>query len=64
MVIGTVAIIISGISIGAWTAGEQASANFAMETKEQRNLRSKVGLYTGLVGLVAFCLASVIWFLK
>lgn len=60
MVIGTVAIVISGISSGAFTSGMQARANFATETKEDRDQRSKVGLYTAVIGLVAFSIAGMI----
>ena len=63
MVIGTVAIVISGIFSGAWTSGMQARANFATETKEHRDQRNKFGLYTGVIGLIAFSIAGLIWYL-
>lgn len=63
MVIGTVAIIISGLTSGAWTSGMQARANFATETRENRDQRNKVGLYTGIIGVVAFIIAGVISYL-
>lgn len=64
MVIGTVAIVISGVAIGAWTSGMQARANFATETKAHRDQRNKLGLYTGIIGLVSFSIAGLIWYLR
>ena len=64
MMIGTVAIVISGISIGAWTSGMQARRNIETETMEHRDQRNKLGLYTGIIGLVAFSIAGLIWYLR
>ena len=63
MVIGTVAIIIAGLTSGAWTSGMQARANFATEARESRDQRNKVGLYSGVIGVVAFIIAGVISYL-
>lgn len=64
MVIGIVAIIISGLTSGAWTSGMQARANFATETRENRDQRNKVGLYAGVIGIIAFIIAGMISYLE
>lgn len=64
MIIGVIGIIISGIFIGAWTSGQQQRANFHSETKEHRHFRTKVAIVSGLIGLISFGIAGLIYFLK
>ncbi len=63
LVIGIISIIISGISIGAWVNGEQQRANFHSETAEHRNVKTKVSMVFGLVGIVALSAAGLMYFL-
>ncbi|MEH7275881.1 DUF5316 family protein [Neobacillus vireti] len=63
IIVGLVGILISGISIGAWTDGQQQRANFYTETTKDRHFRTKIGLYTGLGGLISLGIAALIYFL-
>lgn len=63
LIIGVACVIISGIFIRAWTGGEQQRADFYSETKEQRNLRTTIGLYSGLVCVVSLGIAGLIYIL-
>ena len=62
-IVGVVAILISGIFIGAWTDGQKQRANFYSETEEDRNFRTKIALYSGLAGVVSLAIAGLIYFL-
>jgi hypothetical protein len=63
LIVGVVGILISGVSIGAWTDGQQQRANFYTETTKDRHSRTKIGLYTGLGGLISLGIAGLIYFL-
>jgi hypothetical protein len=63
VIVGVIAFILSGISIGAWTDGQQQRANFHSETKEHRNFRTKIAMVSGLVGLISLGVAGFIYFL-
>ena len=63
LIIGVISIIISGIFIGAWTTGEQQRANVHSETEDHRHFRTKMAMVTGAVGLIAFGIAGVIYYL-
>ena len=63
LIIGAIGFFISGISIGAWTDGRQYRANFHVDTKEERNFRLKTAMISGLVGLVSFGVAGLIYVL-
>lgn len=52
LVTGIILIIISGMFIGVWTSGNQQRANYHSETKEHRDFRSKIGIYSGVLGLI------------
>lgn len=62
LIVGVVGIIISGVSIGAWTDGQQQRANFYTETTEDRHFKTKIGLYTGLAGLISLGIAGLLYF--
>lgn len=51
LIIGVIGILLSGIFIGAWTNGQQQRANFHSETEEHRGFRTKIALYSGLIGI-------------
>lgn len=63
LIIGAIGIIISGISIGAWTDGRQQTANFHSETEEHRNFRTKIAMISGLFGLLSLGIAGLIIYL-
>lgn len=63
LIVGVICIIISGIIIGAWTGGEQQRANFHSETKDQRDFKTKISMFSCLVGLISIGLAALIYFL-
>ncbi|WP_338780620.1 DUF5316 family protein [Metabacillus sp. FJAT-52054] len=63
LIAGIISIIISGISIGAWTNGEQQRANFFSETKEHRISRTKITMFSGLAGVIFLGIAGLIWYL-
>lgn len=52
LVTGIILIIISGMFLGVWTSGNQQRANYHSETKEHRDFRSKIGIYSGVLGLI------------
>ncbi|MFJ7637752.1 DUF5316 family protein [Peribacillus sp. NPDC097224] len=62
MIIGVVGISLSGIFIGAWTTGPEQRANFHSETSEHRQFRTKIALYSGLIGLLSLGIAGLIWY--
>lgn len=63
LIIGIIAIIVSGMFLGVWTSGQQQRANYHSETKEHRDFRSKVGIYTGLIGVAALGLAGLLFYI-
>ena len=63
LVIGIIAIIISGIYIGAWTTAQQQRANFHSETEEYRKHRTKIAMVSGLIGFLSLGIAGLIYFL-
>lgn len=63
LIVGVIGVIISGIFIGAWTDGQQQRANFHSETGDHRNFRTKVGMISGLVGVISLGIAGLIYFL-
>jgi len=64
LTIGFISIIISGISIGAWTNGSEQRANFHSETKDHRDFRTKLAFIFGIIGLLSLSIAGVIYFIK
>ncbi|KZZ84810.1 hypothetical protein AS29_009295 [Bacillus sp. SJS] len=63
LIAGIIGIIISGISIGAWTNGQQQRANFFSETKEHRASRTRIAMFSGLAGVIFLGIAGLIWYL-
>lgn len=63
LIIGIIAIIVSGMFLGVWTSGQQQRANYHSETKEHRDFRSKVGIYTGLIGVASLGLAGLLFYI-
>lgn len=63
LIVGAVGIIVSGIFIGTWTDGQQQRANFHSETIQHRNFKTKMALYSGLVGAISLGIAGIIYFL-
>lgn len=62
LIIGVIGILISGIFIGAWTTGQQQRGNFHSETEEHRGSRTKIALYSGLIGIISFGISALIYF--
>nr|WP_280524850.1 DUF5316 family protein [Rummeliibacillus suwonensis] len=58
-----ICMVISGLSIGAWTSGPGQRANFFSETKEYRKSREKVGFYFGAIGVILLIITALIWYL-
>ena len=63
LIVGIVSIIVSGVFLGAWTNGQQQRANFHSETKKHRNFRTKISLFTGLLGVISLAITGLIYFL-
>ncbi|GHI01614.1 hypothetical protein AM1BK_51560 [Neobacillus kokaensis] len=63
LIVGIIGIVISGIFIGAWTDGQQQRANFYSETPEHRNFRTKIAVYSGLIGVISLGISGLIYFL-
>lgn len=63
LIIGIIAIVISGTFLGVWTSGQQQRANYHSETKDHRNFRSKVGIYAGLIGMVSLGVAGLLFYI-
>ncbi|MFJ7859214.1 DUF5316 family protein [Peribacillus sp. NPDC097206] len=61
-IIGVVGICLSGIYLGAWNSGSEQRANFHSETPEHRQFRTKIALYSGLIGLLSLGIAGLIWY--
>ncbi|CAG9621298.1 DUF5316 family protein [Sutcliffiella rhizosphaerae] len=62
LIIGGMFIVISGIFFGVWTSGQQHRANVNSETTVHKDFRTKVGMYSGLLGLICFGLAAIIYY--
>ncbi len=63
LIIGIVGILLSGIFIGAWTNGQQQRANFHSETQKHRDFRTKIALYSCLIGIISLGISAIIYFL-
>ncbi|MBS2968104.1 hypothetical protein J9317_04960 [Metabacillus sp. KIGAM252] len=63
LIAGIIGIIISGISIGSWTGGQQQRANFFSETKEHRVFRSRIAMFSGLAGVIFLGISGLLWYL-
>lgn len=63
LIIGIIAIVISGIFLGVWTSGQQQRANYHSETKDHRDFRSKVGIYAGVIGLASLGVAGLLFYI-
>lgn len=63
LIVGVIGIFISGVFLGVWTSGQQQRANYHSETTGHRNFRTKIGLFSGLVGLVSLGIAALIFYL-
>ncbi|MBM7621121.1 hypothetical protein JOC95_002994 [Bacillus tianshenii] len=63
LVIGIIGMVISGVFLGVWTSGQQQRANYHSETTSHRNFRTKIGLFSGLVGLVSLGIAALIFYI-
>ncbi|KQL19914.1 DUF5316 family protein [Cytobacillus solani] len=59
LTIGVFCIIISGLILGVWTDGERQRAVFHSESEQYRNLRTKIALYAGIVGVVSLSIAGI-----
>jgi hypothetical protein len=59
LTVGIIGIIISGVSMGVWTDGQQQRANFHSETKQHRDSRTKIRQFK-LGGLVLKKLLSIV----
>lgn len=64
LIIGAVGILISGISIGAWTDGERERGNIYSKIDKQKNTRTKISLYFGIGGIVSLIAAGIWYFFK
>jgi len=63
LIVGIVGIIISGVFIGAWVDGDRQRGNFYSESPEDRNSRTKVGLISGIVGVISLVISGLIYFI-
>ncbi|MBO9129375.1 hypothetical protein J7Q84_06645 [Bacillus sp. 165] len=55
-------MVISGIFVGAWKNGNQQRANFHSETKEHRDFRTRISLWSGLIGVLLLALSGVLYY--
>jgi FtsZ-interacting cell division protein ZipA len=62
LIIGVIGIITSGIFMGVWTNGQQQRANFHSETEEHRNVRTKISMYSGVIGVISLGISAIIYF--
>ena len=62
--IGIIFVIISGVFLGVWTSGDQQRANFHSETKEHHLFRTKVSLWSGLIGVICLGLAGLLYYVS
>ncbi|MEK3934264.1 DUF5316 family protein [Sporosarcina sp. FSL W7-1349] len=58
---GIVFVVISGLSLGAWSNGAEQRANFHSETKEHRGFRERIALYSGIIGIIFLGIATILW---
>ncbi|KMJ59850.1 hypothetical protein AB685_03045 [Bacillus sp. LL01] len=63
LIIGIIGIIISGVFLGVWTSGQQQRANYHSETTNHRSFRTKIGLFSGLLGLVSLGIAALLFYI-
>lgn len=64
IIIGIIGFLLSGITLGVFTSGEQQRANFYTQTKEDRKSNFKFSLWTGLIGIIAFVIAGIIYYFQ
>ncbi|WP_100372366.1 hypothetical protein [Bacillus sp. FJAT-45037] len=62
LMIGIVAIIISGILLEDWMEGRHGDGPSQAESSEAKAMRRKVGIFIGLTGLLAIGVSAVIHF--
>ncbi|MEH6936849.1 DUF5316 family protein [Bacillus sp. JJ664] len=62
--IGIIGFLLSGITLGVFTSGEQQRANFYTQMKEDRKSNFKFSLWSGLVGMISFFIAGVIYYIQ
>ncbi|WLR43213.1 DUF5316 family protein [Bacillus carboniphilus] len=60
--IGAIGVFVSAFTLGAFTDGMQHRANNYTETKEDRQSRTKIGIYSGLLGFLALGIAALIYY--
>ncbi|WP_417898319.1 DUF5316 family protein [Bacillus haimaensis] len=63
LIIGIIGIVISGVFLGVWTSGQQQRANYHSETTVHRSFRTKIGLFSGLLGLVSLGIAALLFYI-
>ncbi|WP_417897744.1 DUF5316 family protein [Bacillus sp. CSS-39] len=63
LIISVIGIVISGVFLGVWTSGQQQRANFHSETTGHRSFRTKIGLFSGLVGLVSLGISALLFYI-
>ncbi|HWO78268.1 MAG TPA: DUF5316 family protein [Bacillus sp. (in: firmicutes)] len=61
--VGVTCFIISGLLVGAWVSGDRQRGNFHSETAVDRRLRTKIAYISFLVGILAFVISGIIYFL-
>jgi len=59
--VGVVCIIISGISVGAWTTSQQQRATFNTETTAFRRSRTKIAIYSGFLGILSLAISGMMY---
>ncbi|MFY0521335.1 DUF5316 family protein [Lysinibacillus sp. UGB7] len=64
IILGVICIIISGLSIGAWTNGGDQRGNYHSETVEHRSFRTKLGAYSAVIGVISLLIAGLVYFLS
>ncbi|MGF9696608.1 DUF5316 family protein [Paenibacillus sp. MABNR03] len=62
--LGIILIVVSGLSIGAWTTGYQQRGNFYSESKEDREIKKKVATWSALAGVCSFAVAGLMYLLS
>ncbi|MGE8205516.1 DUF5316 family protein [Heyndrickxia sp. NPDC080065] len=60
-IVGIVGIIVSGLSIGAWEDSRRKRTYFRSEPREERELKTKIALYSGLIGIISLGIAGLIY---
>lgn len=64
IMIGIIGFLLSGITLGVFTSGEQQRGNFYTQTKDDRSSNLKFSLWTGLIGIISFLIAGVIYYIQ